>query len=157
MTDDDAAWLAQAIDLAVRNVATGGGPFGALVVDGGRLVAVGQNAVTRELDPTAHAEIQAIRAACRQAGDFSLAGMVLYSSCEPCPMCIGAALWARLDRVVHAADREDAARGGFDDRWFHDLFTQDRSTWPIRIDALRVAGALAPFEAWTADAARVPY
>ena len=154
---DDAAWLARAIDLAVGNVAEGGGPFGAVVVRDGSLVAVGQNAVTRELDPTAHAEIQAIRAACRQVGDFSLAGMVLYASCEPCPMCLGAALWARLDRVVHAADREDAARGGFDDRWFHDLFGQDRATWPIRVEALRVAGSLEPFQAWLADAARAPY
>lgn len=156
MSDDD-AWLARAIDLAVRNVARGGGPFGAVVVRDDTLVAVGQNAVTRQLDPTAHAEIQAIRAACREVGDFSLAGMVLYASCEPCPMCIGAALWARLDRVVHAADREDAARGGFDDRWFHDLFGRDRATWPIRVEALRVADSLAPFEAWLADAARVPY
>jgi guanine deaminase len=154
---DDALWLAQAIDLAVHNVAAGGGPFGAVVVAGDVAVAFGQNGVTRELDPTAHAEIQAIRAACRRTGDFSLAGMTLYASCEPCPMCIGAALWARLDRVVYGADREDAARGGFDDRWFHDLFTRDRSTWPIRVQVLRIAGALAPFEAWAAHAERVPY
>ena len=106
---DDAAWLAQAIELAVHNVADGGGPFGALVVRGEDIVATGQNRVTRDLDPTAHAEVQAIRNACQAIGDFSLAGMTLYTSCEPCPLCISAALWARLDRVVYAADRDDAA------------------------------------------------
>ena len=102
-------------------------------------------------------EIQAIRAACREVGDFSLEGMTLYASCEPCPMCIGAALWARLDRVVYAADREDAARGGFDDRWFHDLFAVDRAAWPMRVEALRVGAAVAPFEAWAGDTDRIPY
>ena len=121
------------------------------------VVAHGQNRVTRDLDPTAHAEIQAIRAACREVGDFSLEGMTLYASCEPCPMCIGAALWARLDRVVYAADREDAARGGFDDRWFHDLFAVDRAAWPMRVEALRVGAAVAPFEAWAGDTDRIPY
>ena len=157
MSSRDAAWLTEAIDLAVRNVAAGGGPFGAVVVAGDRVVARGQNRVTHDLDPTAHAEIQAIRAACREVGDFALAGMTLYASCEPCPMCIGAALWARLDRVVYAADREDAARGGFDDRWFHDLFAADRATWPIRVEALRVGAAVAPFQAWAGAADRVPY
>ena len=157
MSSKDAAWLNAAIDLAVRNVAAGGGPFGAVVVVGDRVVAHGQNRVTRDLDPTAHAEIQAIRAACREVGDFSLEGMTLYASCEPCPMCIGAALWARLDRVVYAADREDAARGGFDDRWFHDLFAVDRAAWPMRVEALRVGAAVAPFEAWAGDTDRIPY
>ena len=157
MSSRDAAWLTAAIDLAVRNVAAGGGPFGALVVAGDRTVAHGQNRVTRDLDPTAHAEIQAIRAACREVGDFALTGMTLYTSCEPCPMCVGAALWARLDRVVYAADREDAARGGFDDRWFHDLFNRERSTWPIRLEVLRLGASLTPFEAWATYADRVPY
>lgn len=157
MSGTDIAWLGRAIDLAVRNVADGGGPFGAVVVRGDDLVAVGQNRVTRDLDPTAHAEIEAIRAACRQAQDFSLAGMTLYASCEPCPMCIAASLWARLDRVVYAADRDDAARGGFDDREFHELVDHQRATWPIRVEQLRLENAWAPFEAWLADAARTAY
>lgn len=157
MSDPDVAWLVQAIDLAVRNVAQGGGPFGALVVRGSLVVARGQNRVTRELDPTAHAEIRAIRAACRRVEDFALPGMTLYSSCEPCPMCLAAALWARLDRVVYAASRHDAARGGFDDLWFHDLFAHERSTWPVRIEEHQVAEAFTPFEAWAESAVRVPY
>lgn len=153
----DAPWIARAIDLATANVAAGGGPFGAVVVRDDELVATGQNRVTRDLDPTAHAEVEAIRAACRTVGDFSLAGMTLYTSCEPCPLCVSASLWARLDRVVYAADREDAARGGFDDREFYELFTRDRSTWPTRLDEVRPADAGAPFDAWLVNASRVDY
>jgi guanine deaminase len=155
--DTDRRWLEQAVSLAVANVAQGGGPFGAVVVRGGRMLADGQNRVTRDLDPTAHAEVQAIRAACAAIGDFTLAGAVLYASCEPCPLCLSASLWARVDRIVFAADRDAAARGGFDDRAFHDLFTQDRSTWPTRVEALAVSRASAPFQAWLAQDDRTGY
>lgn len=153
----DAHWLNAAIDLAVANVAAGGGPFGAVIVRDGAVVATGQNRVTRDLDPTAHAEVQAIRTACASIGDFSLAGMTLYASCEPCPLCVSASLWARLDRVVYAADRDDAARGGFDDREFYELFARDRSTWPTRVDGLGAPEASAPFDAWLANGERVDY
>jgi len=153
----DSQWLAQAVELAVANVAGGGGPFGAVVVRGEELVGTGQNRVTRDLDPTAHAEVLAIRSACATLGDFSLAGCVLYTSCEPCPMCVSSALWARLDRVVYAADRHDAARGGFDDRAFYDLFNSDRATWPTRVDALALDGSFAPFRAWLDDESRTRY
>jgi guanine deaminase len=153
----DAAWLGQAIDLALNNVAEGGGPFGALVVHGDDIVAAGQNRVTRDLDPTAHAEVQAIRAACQATGDFSLDGMTLYTSCEPCPLCVSASLWARLDRVVFAADRDDAARGGFDDREFYELLGRERSSWPTPIEEMRLEDAQAPFDAWLADANRTAY
>ena len=153
----DETWLARAIDLAVANVADGGGPFGAVIVRDGVVVAEGQNRVTRDLDPTAHAEVTAIRAAGRALGDFSLAGCTLYASCEPCPLCVSASLWARLDRVVFAADRDDAARGGFDDRAFYELFTQDRATWPMHVVRGDGAGATAPFDAWLADLERTRY
>ena len=153
----DATWLAHAVELAVANVGDGGGPFGAVVVRDGVLVAEGQNRVTRDLDPTAHAEVQAIRAAGRALGDFSLAGCVLFASCEPCPLCVSAALWARLDRVVFAADRHDAARGGFDDLAFYELLQQDRATWPMSISQVPGAGAAAPFDAWLADQHRTRY
>ncbi len=155
--NDDDRWLAAAIDLAVTNVHEGGGPFGAVVVAGGELLATGQNRVTRDLDPTAHAEVTAIRAACRATGDFSLAGATLYTSCEPCPLCVSAALWARLDRVVYAADRHDAARGGFDDREFYELLGRDRATWPTRVEPLRPDRAADPFDAWLAKGDRVDY
>jgi guanine deaminase len=153
----DQDFLEQAIALAVQNVAEGGGPFGALVVREGAVVATGQNRVTRDLDPTAHAEVMAIRAACKAEGSFSLAGAVLYTSCEPCPLCLSAALWSRVDRVVFAADRHDAARGGFDDLEFYELFARDRSTWGLAIDAVRPPDAAAPFDAWLAAEARTDY
>ncbi|WP_213814188.1 nucleoside deaminase [Glaciihabitans sp. dw_435] len=153
----DARWLARTIELATENVANGGGPFGALIVRDGELVAEGQNRVTANLDPTAHAEVTAIRAACQVVGDFSLAGATLYTSCEPCPLCLSAALWARVDRVVFAADRDDAARGGFDDREFYELFARDRSTWDVSIESIRPDDAAAPFDAWLATSGRTDY
>ena len=153
----DARWLARAIELATLNVADAGGPFGAVIVRDGELIAEGQNRVTASLDPTAHAEVTAIRAACQAVGDFSLAGMTLYTSCEPCPLCLSAALWARLDRVVFAADRHDAARGGFDDLEFYELFARDRATWGMAVDAVRPANAPEPFDAWLALEARTDY
>jgi len=158
MSDEqDATWLALAVDLATQNVAEGGGPFGAVLVKGDELVATGQNRVTRDLDPSAHAEVVAIRAACRAIGDFSLAGLTLYSSCEPCPMCLATSLWSRVDRVVFAADRDDAARGGFDDREFYELFARDRATWGTTVQATRTADASSPFDAWLSHAARTAY
>ena len=154
---DDARWLALAIELATRNVSTGGGPFGAVIVRDGVLLAEGQNRVTANLDPTAHAEVMAIRAACQATGDFSLAGATLYTSCEPCPLCLAASLWARLDRVVFAADRDDAARGGFDDREFYELFARDRSTWAMPVDSVRLANAPEPFDTWLEHEARTDY
>ena len=113
--DQDIRFLEQAIRLSRASMAAGGGPFGALVVRGDQILGRGGNRVTLDLDPTAHAEVLAIRAACRCLEDYSLAGCVLYSSCEPCPMCLGAAHWARVDRIVYAAGREDAAAAGFQD------------------------------------------
>lgn len=153
----DSGWLAAAIELAVRNVGEGGGPFGAVLVAGGERIGVGQNRVTRDNDPTAHAEVVAIRAACAARGDFSLAGTTLYSSCEPCPMCMASALWARIDRVVYAADRYDAARGGFDDLEFYELFARDRSTWAIRVDPIAMTTRATPFDTWLAAADRIVY
>jgi len=153
----DRDWLQQAVDLAVANVAQGGGPFGAVIVRDGALVATGQNRVTADLDPTAHAEVQAIRAAGKALGDFSLAGCTLYTSCEPCPMCLASSLWARLDRIVYAADRNDAADGGFDDREFYELFARDRSTWATVVETLALPGPTAPFDAWLKHDERTEY
>jgi guanine deaminase len=159
MTDPaaDQTWLRQAVELAVANVAEGGGPFGAVVVKDGEVVAIGQNRVTRDLDPTAHAEVMAIRFACSKLGDFALTGCTLYASCEPCPLCVSAALWARVDRVVYAADRDAAARGGFDDRMFYDLFARDRATWPMPVSEMSLEDSFTPFTAWLDQAGRTPY
>ena len=150
--------LERAVLLAVENVAAGGGPFGAVIVGAdGTVLAEGQNRVTRDLDPTAHAEVVAIRAACQAVGSFSLEGATLYTSCEPCPLCLSAALWARVARVVYAADRHDAAEGGFDDREFYELFARERSTWHLPVDSVRPANASAPFDAWRAHGGRTDY
>lgn len=154
---DDKIWLNLAVELAAANVAAGGGPFGAVIVRDGVVVATGQNRVTRDNDPTAHAEVTAIRQACRTIGDFSLDGHTLYASCEPCPLCLASSLWARLDRVVYAADRDDAAEGGFDDRAFYELFETPRERWGMRIEPLRLPNAFDPFDAWNKDASRVQY
>ncbi|MGY2065986.1 nucleoside deaminase [Blastococcus sp. SYSU DS0619] len=153
----DAKWLQQAVDLATANVAAGGGPFGAVVVRGDAIVATGVNRVTRELDPTAHAEVSAIRAACRELGVFALVGCTLYTSCEPCPMCAASALWARLDRVLFAANRDDAADGGFDDRAFYELLASAPPAWPTPVQELRLDTSVAPFRAWRDNPLRVDY
>jgi guanine deaminase len=158
MASSASEWsLRRVVDNAVDNVAAGGGPFAALIVRGDEVVAEGVNRVTRDLDPTAHAEVVAIRTACQTVNDFSLAGCVLVSSCEPCPLCLAAALWARVDEVVYVADRDDAARAGFDDRAFYDLFDQPRSGWPTLVHQARIAPAAAPFDAWLAKSDRIAY
>lgn len=150
-------WIAEAVRMATDNVSSGGGPFGALVARDDELIATGTNRVTIDHDPSAHAEITAIRAACRELGTFSLRGCVLVVSCEPCPMCLAAALWARLDGVYYAADREDAALAGFDDRAFHELFNDPEATWPTRVEQVDLAGRNEPFEAWRDKPDRVEY
>ncbi len=159
MTTSDAQYLARAINLATANVAAGGGPFGAVVVTADGSVWDGVNRVTANNDPTAHAEVTAIRAAGAGTGTHDLSGAVLYTSCEPCPMCLASSLWARLDRVVFAADRHDAARAGFDDAVFYEYFetpVEQRSLQVTQLAALDVP-ATTPFEAWTAAEDRVDY
>lgn len=114
-------FLRKAIELSEQKMlAAHGGPFGAVIVKGGEIVGMGWNQVTSSNDPTAHAEMVAIRAACAKVGDFSLAGCQLYTSCEPCPMCLAASYWARVDAIYYAANRADAAHIGFDDSYFYE-------------------------------------
>ncbi|GAB3749775.1 nucleoside deaminase [Microlunatus parietis] len=144
----EVTYLGRAIELAVASVADGGGPFGAVIVRAGEVIATGQNRVTRDHDPSAHAEVVAIRTACRVLGTHSLEGCVLYASCEPCPMCLTTSLWARLDEIVYAADRYAAARSGFDDQAFYELLGRDRRTWPTLIRQHDVPAAEQPFATW---------
>ncbi|MET4060844.1 guanine deaminase [Arthrobacter sp. UYP6] len=159
MTTSDAQYLARAINLATANVAAGGGPFGAVVVAVDGRVFDGVNRVTANNDPTAHAEVTAIRAAGAGLGTHDLSGAVLYSSCEPCPMCLASSLWARLERVVFAADRQDAARAGFDDAVFYEYFETPVAERSLQVTQ-QTAGevpATAPFDAWASTVSRIEY
>jgi guanine deaminase len=144
----DISFLQQALEMAVDNVRRNGGPFAALVVRDGVVIAAGANQVTRTNDPTAHAEIVAIREACRVLGDFQLSGCDLYSSCEPCPMCLGAVYWARPANVFFAATQQDAAAAGFDDSF---IYREIEIPHPQRsIPMLHIADehSTRPFEDW---------
>lgn len=120
ITPEDREYMRMAIELSRQSVEKGGGPFGAVIVRDGQVLATGSNSVTLNNDPTAHAEVSAIRAACEKAGDFKLEGAVIYSSCEPCPMCLSAVYWAGLSKLYYANTRDDAAAVGFDDSFIYD-------------------------------------
>ena len=134
-----------------------GGPFGAVVVLDGKVVAEGWNQVTSANDPTAHAEVVAIRRACAALRRFELSGAVLYTSCEPCPMCLSAAYWARLDAVFYANAREDAAAIGFDDAFLYAEVPKPVEQRSLPMRRLLAAEALEVFEAWAAKPDKVPY
>jgi guanine deaminase len=151
-------FLRRAIALATRNVLTAaGGPFGAVVVRDGKIVGEGANSVTTTNDPTAHGEVNAIRAAAKSLGTFSLAGCSLYTSCEPCPMCLAAAYWARLDAVYYGASAADAARAGFDDAFLYAELRANASERKLSSTQLLADEAWASFAAWIAAPNKVEY
>ena len=157
ITEQDKAFMREAIRLADESVERGGGPFGAVIVKDGKIVAGSSNSVTIDLDPTAHAEVNTIRKACRQLGTFDLSGCVIYTSCEPCPMCLGAIYWARLDRIYYANNRKDAADIDFADNFIYEELdkTLDNRTVPI-IPLLRDE-ALHTFRQWTEKVDKTEY
>jgi len=147
-----------AIRLSREKMAAGfGGPFGAIVARGGTIVAEGWNQVTSSNDPTAHAEMTAIRAAAKTLGRFDLAGNTLYTSCEPCPMCLGAIYWARLDAVYYANSRDDAAAIGFDDDHIYRGFAKPIAARMIPFTRLELPEAAAAFRAWAEKPDKVRY
>ncbi|MGC9198945.1 MAG: nucleoside deaminase [Acidobacteriaceae bacterium] len=153
-----AAWMRQAIALATENVASGrGGPFGAVVVKDGEVVATGVNQVTANNDPTAHAEVMAIRAACRRLGDFRLEGCDLYSSCEPCPMCLAAIYWSRCRAVFYGNSAADAAAAGFDDAVLYEQIRRPMAERSLPMAQMLAGEAQASFVAWRAAADKVTY
>ena len=150
--------MKRAIALALENVGSGnGGPFAALIVKEGRIIAEGTNHVTRLNDPTAHAEVVAIREACRVLGDFQLTGCDLYTTCEPCPMCLGAIYWARPARVFYATTAADAAGAGFDDAFIYDELKISPARRRIPMSQLLREDALAIFIAWKKQENKTPY
>jgi len=153
---DQNRYLERAVDLATENVGQGGGPFGAVVVTPDGRVHAGVNRVTRDNDPTAHAEVVAIRAAAAATADFDLTGSVLYASCEPCPMCLASALWARIGHVYFAADRHGAAAAGFDDALFYDYFSGSApELMPVTRGDIPTSDV--PFQTWRAFDSRKEY
>jgi guanine deaminase len=151
-------FLRRAIELATRNVVSGaGGPFAALIVRDGKIVGEGVNTVTATHDPTAHGEVNAIRAASRALGSFTLAGCELYTSCEPCPMCLAAAYWARVDAIYYGASAADAAQAGFDDAFLYEEFRKDKAARSLPTVQLLGDEARSSFAAWLASASKIKY
>ncbi len=151
-------FMRRAIELALQNVRSAkGGPFAAIVVKGGDIVAEGTNLVTAANDPTAHAEVVAIREACRVLGNFQLTGCDLYTTCEPCPMCLGAIYWARPSRVFYACTAADAAAAGFDDAFIYEELKKSPSVRRIPMAQLQREESLAIFSAWKQQQDKKPY
>lgn len=153
-----ASWMREAVSLGRTGMAgVGGGPFGAVVVCAGKVVGRGHNQVTTLLDPTAHAEVMAIRQACRSLGRFDLKGCELYTSCEPCPMCLAAIYWARLDQVFYACTRHDAAEIGFDDAFIYEQLPLEIAARSLPMKQIEREHALYLFREWMEKPDKVPY
>ena len=157
ITEQQKIWMRQAIALSSRNIDNGGGPFGAVIVKDGKVVATGANRVTADNDPTAHAEVSAIRAAAKQLGTFDLSGCEIYTSCEPCPMCLSAIYWARIERIYYGNTQYDAKAINFDDSFIYtelSLLPEQRS-----IPAERMLGeeAIAAFDKWRDKEDKIEY
>ena len=149
MTEKDEYFMTRAIGLAQNGMdSNAGGPFGAVVVKDGEIIGEGWNQVTSTNDPTAHAEVMAIRQACRRLGSFQLDNCVLYTSCEPCPMCLGAIYWARPEKVFFACTREDAAAIGFDDHFIYDEIEKPVAERQLEIVNFMRGEALTVFQSW---------
>lgn len=149
--------MREAIRLSVDNVRNGGGPFGAVIARDGKIVATGVNRVTPDCDPTAHAEVSAIRAACKELGTFDLSGCEIYSSCEPCPMCLGAIYWAHLDKLYFGNNKHDAAEIGFDDAFIYEELDLKPADRRLPSEVLLPDEAIAAFNDWKNKADKVEY
>ena len=158
MKDQRLEFMQVAIELAIENASSqGGGPFGAVIVKDGKIISSSGNSVTPDKDPTAHAEVNAIRMACKKLDTFDLTGCILYTSCEPCPMCLSAAYWAKVDKIYYAANRDDAAKAGFSDAFIYDqiaMALEDRTLPSQRI--LEDKG-LEPFNLWLKNENKTTY
>lgn len=150
-------FMREAVHLSAENVKNGGGPFGAVIVKDGEIIATGVNRVTANNDPTAHAEVSAIRAAGQKLGTFDLSGCDIYTSCEPCPMCLGAIYWAHLDRMYYACNKDDAADAGFDDSFIYKELDLEASERRLKSENILRSEALKTFEAWKEKSDKVEY
>lgn len=149
--------MREAIRLADESVANGGGPFGAVIVKDGEIIAATSNRVTLDNDPTAHAEVNCIRMACKRLGTFDLSGCTIYTSCEPCPMCLGAIYWARIDRIFYGNNRQDAADIGFDDDFIYQELARPMHNRSTPIIPILQDEALHSFRLWTEKTDKTKY
>ncbi len=149
--------MREAIRLSEENVTNGGGPFGAVIARDGKIVATGVNRVTANNDPTAHAEVSAIRAACEKLNTFDLSGCEIYTSCEPCPMCLGAIYWAHIDKIYYGNDKDDAKAIDFDDSFIYDELALPRGERRLPVEILLDNEAIKAFEMWKNKADKVEY
>ena len=156
-TAEDRRFMQMAINLSIENVANGGGPFGAVIVRDGEVLATGTNRVTMNNDPTAHAEVSAIREACAKIGDFKLEGSTCYTSCEPCPMCLSALYWAGVERIVYGNTKDDAKAINFDDSFIYDEIGKPYAKRAIPCQNFMRKEALEGFRAWTEKEDKIEY
>lgn len=157
MTEEQRYFMQMAIDLSAENVRRGGGPFGAVIVRGGEVLATGVNTVTPDCDPTAHAEVNAIRAACKAEGDFKLHGCTVYSSCEPCPMCLSALYWAGVERIFYGNTKDDARAIDFDDSFIYDQIALAPHLRAIPSACIMREQAQQAFRLWSEKEDKVKY
>ena len=149
--------MQQAIDLSIENVKNGGGPFGAVIVENGKIIATGVNRVTASNDPTAHAEVNAIRAACQQKANFKLTGCSIYTSCEPCPMCLAAIYWAGISHIYYGNTKQDAEEINFGDKCIYDEIERPLSKRSIPTRMIMREQALQAFRDWAAKPDKTEY
>lgn len=150
-------WMQRAIDLSIQNVDKGGGPFGAVIVKNNELIAEGYNQVTNLNDPTMHAEVMAIREACKKLNTFDLSGCIIYTSCEPCPMCLGAIYWARISEMYFANTKQDADAIGFSDEFIYKEIEKPYHLRSLKTYQIMREKALAAFEKWKLKEDKTPY
>ncbi len=146
-----------AIDLSIKNIEKGGGPFGAVIVKDGEIIAASANSVTIDNDPTAHAEVNAIREACKKLQTFDLSGCEIYSSCEPCPMCLGAIYWARIEKLYFANTKKDADAIGFSDNFIYDEIAKPYSERNLKTENFMREEAIKAFEIWSQTENKIEY
>jgi len=146
--EKDKIFMSTAIELSISSVKNNGGPFGAIIVKNGKIISKASNSVTLDNDPTAHAEINAIRSACSKLKSFDLSGCTIYTSCEPCPMCLGAIYWANIDKIFYANDRTDAKNIGFDDSFIYDELEKPNKNRSIPAIQIMQHEAMKAFEDW---------
>jgi guanine deaminase len=155
--DSNKKFMRKAIALSLKNIENGGGPFAAVIVKEGKIIATGANRVTANTDPTAHAEVNAIRKAAKKLGTFDLSGCQIYTSCEPCPMCLGAVYWAHLDKMYYGNTKADAKNIGFDDSFIYDEIELKPENRRLQCTQLLPDEAIKAFESWVNTTDKIEY